>query len=83
MTDTRNDAMLLLGPTGSGKTPLGDLLERRGLGGRRCVHFDFGAHLRRIVKHYAQLGAMLKTISVTAAMDPESAWRMLIPSRRE
>ena len=49
MTNTRNDAMLLLGPTGSGKTPLGDLLERRGLGGRRCVHFDFGTHLRRIV----------------------------------
>jgi adenylate kinase family enzyme len=209
MTDTRNDAMLLLGPTGSGKTPLGDLLDRRGLGGRRCVHFDFGAHLRQIVErelpraefspaevdflrqvlrsgallekqhlplaerilrgflasrgvdrrtlvvlnglprhvgqvgsvdailnvaavihldcgeetvlarlgsnvggdrsaraddqrklvrrklaifaertaplveHYAKLGAMLKTISVTAAMDPESAWRMLIPSRRE
>jgi adenylate kinase family enzyme len=39
---------LLVGPTGSGKTPLGGELERRGLGGRRCVHFDFGANLRRI-----------------------------------
>jgi len=39
-------AILLAGPTGSGKTPLGDLLEREGLGGRRCRHFDFGAGLR-------------------------------------
>jgi len=40
---------LLLGPTGSGKTPLGEELERRGLRGRRCVHFDFGAILRAVV----------------------------------
>jgi adenylate kinase family enzyme len=37
-----------VGPTGSGKTPLGDELERRGFLGRRCVHFDFGATLRTI-----------------------------------
>jgi adenylate kinase family enzyme len=43
-------ALLLIGPTGSGKTPLGDALERRGLAGRRVVHFDFGANLRRIVE---------------------------------
>jgi len=41
-------SLLLVGPTGSGKTPLGEELERRGLGGRRCVHFDFGANLRTI-----------------------------------
>lgn len=41
-------AILLMGPTGSGKTPLGDELEMRGLGGRRCHHFDFGANLRAI-----------------------------------
>jgi adenylate kinase family enzyme len=45
--DTRPAAFLLLGPTGSGKTPLGERLEAAGLGGRRCVHFDFGANLRR------------------------------------
>lgn len=39
-------AIVLIGPTGSGKTPLGDLLERSGVWGRRCVHFDFGRHLR-------------------------------------
>ncbi|MHC4715692.1 MAG: nucleoside monophosphate kinase [Planctomycetota bacterium] len=43
----RTRAILLVGPTGSGKTPLGEMLERRGLRGRRCVHFDFGASLRR------------------------------------
>jgi adenylate kinase family enzyme len=44
----RPQAVLLLGPTGSGKTPLGDWLERHGLGGRRCHHFDFGANLRAV-----------------------------------
>lgn len=41
-------ALLLVGPTGSGKTPLGQHLELHGLAGRRCVHFDFGAQLRRV-----------------------------------
>ena len=40
-------ALLLLGPTGVGKTPLGEALEGGGLWGRRCEHFDFGANLRR------------------------------------
>ncbi len=43
------DALLLVGPTGSGKTPLGELLEARGWHGRRCLHFDFGATLRELV----------------------------------
>jgi adenylate kinase len=43
------DALLLVGPTGSGKTPLGDLLEARGVWHKRCHHFDFGANLRKIV----------------------------------
>jgi adenylate kinase family enzyme len=44
---TRWKAILLLGPTGSGKTPLGDHLEQHGLWGRTCVHVDFGRELRR------------------------------------
>ncbi|MHC4406662.1 MAG: nucleoside monophosphate kinase [Planctomycetota bacterium] len=46
----RRRAILLLGPTGSGKTPLGDLIAERGLWSARCLHFDFGASLRRIVE---------------------------------
>ena len=42
-------ALLLIGPTASGKTPLGDLLEERGFRGHRCHHFDFGARLRAAV----------------------------------
>ncbi|MBM2831296.1 MAG: GrpB domain, predicted nucleotidyltransferase, family [Dehalococcoidia bacterium] len=42
----RWNAVLLVGPTGSGKTPLGQLLEDGGLWGRRCLHFDFGEALR-------------------------------------
>ncbi|GAG42293.1 unnamed protein product, partial [marine sediment metagenome] len=33
---------------GSGKTPLGEMLEQRGLWGTPCVHFDFGANLRDV-----------------------------------
>jgi adenylate kinase family enzyme len=47
----RYEAMLLLGPTGAGKTPLGDGLAERGLSRRRCVHFDFGARLRQVAEH--------------------------------
>lgn len=45
----KTNAILLLGPTGSGKTPLGELLARRGLWRRPCRHFDFGAQMRRAV----------------------------------
>jgi len=47
---TRNPALLLVGPTGSGKTPLGDLIAKRGLWQSKCLHFDFGANLRSIVE---------------------------------
>jgi adenylate kinase family enzyme len=56
----RIEAVLLLGPTGAGKSPLGEALERSGWGGRRCVHFDFGAELRRvesIPEEFPDLGA--------------------------
>jgi adenylate kinase len=48
----KKKAILLVGPTGAGKTPLGELLESRGLRGRRCVHFDFGANLRAIASSF-------------------------------
>ncbi len=38
----------MIGPTGSGKTPLGKLLDEQGLWQERCFHFDFGESLRRI-----------------------------------
>ena len=45
----RWQAVLLLGPTGSGKTPLGELLEKRGFWDMKCLHFDFGQQLRSSV----------------------------------
>ncbi|MCX7872967.1 MAG: nucleoside monophosphate kinase [Caldimicrobium sp.] len=40
-------SILLLGPTGSGKSPLGTELEKRGILGKRVLHFDFGENLRK------------------------------------
>ena len=45
------NAVLLLGPTGSGKTPLGEALENHAFFNRRCYHFDFGAQLRYAAEH--------------------------------
>jgi adenylate kinase len=45
----RWQAVLLVGPTGSGKTPLGELLEKRGFWDMKCLHFDFGQQLRSSV----------------------------------
>lgn len=53
--ETRHNAILLLGPTGCGKTPLGQLLERRGLWGLRCLHFDFGYELRQSIRKDSQV----------------------------
>ncbi|MDY6905761.1 MAG: nucleoside monophosphate kinase [Thermodesulfobacteriota bacterium] len=45
--NSRYNAILIVGPTGAGKTPLGEYLEQNGLRGRFCCHFDFGEQLRR------------------------------------
>ncbi len=42
------DAILLLGPTGSGKSPLGEQIAARGFLGKRSFHLDFGSELRSI-----------------------------------
>ncbi|MFA6322139.1 MAG: nucleoside monophosphate kinase [Candidatus Buchananbacteria bacterium] len=47
---TKFQAILLVGPTGAGKTPLGQVFEEKGLDGRRCFHFDFGAQLRGVAE---------------------------------
>ncbi len=53
-----NKATLLLGPTSSGKTPLGELIQRRGLWGEDYLHFDFGENLREIVANNQTGGAL-------------------------
>ena len=58
-TMTQYQGILLLGPTGSGKTPLGDQIAERGLGNRRLCHFDFGANLRRAARGETPEGVFL------------------------
>ncbi|MFW5960263.1 MAG: hypothetical protein ACOCSE_04005, partial [Chitinivibrionales bacterium] len=47
MRKRNENAILLIGPTGSGKTPLGELCQERGLENTKCFHFDFGENLRK------------------------------------
>jgi adenylate kinase family enzyme len=44
-------SLLLIGPTGAGKTPLGEELEKRGLFGKKVHHFDFGKNLRMVAQN--------------------------------
>ena len=46
-TTQKPSALLLMGPTGSGKSPLGDLMAHEGLEDTTCFHFDFGEALRK------------------------------------
>ena len=43
-------AMLILGSTGAGKTPLGNQLETQDLWYNNYFHFDFGQNLRDSIK---------------------------------
>lgn len=43
------NTILLLGPTGVGKSPLGDAIAAGGLLGHSCHHLDFGSELRGAV----------------------------------
>jgi adenylate kinase len=47
--------LLLVGPTGAGKTPLGRVLEERGFQGARVHHFDFGEELRKIASNQTKV----------------------------
>jgi adenylate kinase len=72
--------VLLIGPTGAGKTPLGECLESRGLWGRRCVHLDFGTQLRAIAGGAAQrpglsaedLRVIVRALEANALLEKEN-----------
>ncbi len=66
-------AIIILGSTGSGKTPLGEYLEKNGLNGRKCFHFDFGACLRHVVDFGKGFDLNLKDILVIRKALKENA----------
>ena len=43
-------AILISGPPGAGKSPLGEFLEKQSFSGLSFIHFDFGRQLRTILK---------------------------------
>ena len=51
-------ALLLIGPTGVGKTPLGEYAEIHGFAGKQCTHFDFGAALRSVDESGVPVGTL-------------------------
>jgi adenylate kinase len=70
-------AILLLGATGSGKTPLGQLLERKGLWGRRCFHFDFGENLRAVAGKRLQSHGGLTSAELATVVESLKTGRLL------
>ncbi len=65
----RFPAILIVGTTGAGKTPLGDRLEVRGLHGRPCAHFDFGRELRSAATENGRPGAALAPDEIAFVRD--------------
>jgi adenylate kinase family enzyme len=57
MPEKGHQAFLLLGPTGSGKTPLGDMIAQQGINSIRCLHFDFGSELRSVAAEQYTVGS--------------------------
>jgi len=55
--DSKNKitCLLLVGPTGAGKTPLGRVLVEKGFQGVRVHHFDFGEELRKIASNQTKV----------------------------
>ena len=76
---SRIAALLLVGPTGSGKSPLGRILERRS----GWVHLDFGELLREIVSGSATHGLspdaceFVRGLVRANALFPEDAFELV------
>ncbi len=56
-------ALIILGPPGAGKTPLGDFLAARNFFGARVFHFDFGRELRNLLRQGPEKGFDREEIS--------------------
>jgi adenylate kinase len=70
--ENRPSSILLVGPTGSGKTPLGQLLEKRGLWRLPCLHFDFGQELRLSAREGSHVLASQEKEIVTRLLQTNS-----------
>jgi len=64
MQTKRKKAILILGPTGVGKTPLGEICEKNRLWDKNCFHFDFGETLRTAASG-KKFGKLLNSDDIT------------------
>ncbi|MCX8160396.1 MAG: nucleoside monophosphate kinase [Candidatus Saccharicenans sp.] len=66
-------ALLLIGPPGAGKSPLGDYLKKQSPAGKRFHHLDFGRELRAILKEQMEAGS--RGLAVNGAGKKEAVER--------
>ena len=88
MTEDKFKAVLLIGATGTGKTPFGEQLETQALWEKQYHHFDFGEQLRNAVsakekstmlKHndIERINSLLKSNSLLGDSDFHIAEKLL------
>ena len=65
-------ALLLIGATGTGKTPFGEQLETQNLWGKRYHHFDFGQQLRSAAEGRQKLLASEDTERIKSLLKSNS-----------
>ncbi len=80
-------SILLVGPTGAGKTPLGRVFEEKGFHGHKVHHFDFGEELRKIsngqTKVNSELADLVRSILAEGRLLSRKEYYIFISTLKE